>query len=122
MALRILRSTADNQDMRHGVISEQTIPLETPQDSMAEQLCVLYAEREILEARFPGMSIPDVIEVLTGVRLINTAEHLPSSEAADSLEAQLIEMYADRQALAEAFPGMSIDEIANLRTALKAAA
>ena len=96
--------------------------MNTPQDSMAEQLCALYAEREILESRFPGMSAHDVVETLTGVRPTERPEHLPSSETADSLEAQLIELYADKQVLAGAFPDMDVHDIAALRVPLKAAA
>ncbi|GEM_PF-5303266 len=81
------------------------------QDSMAEQLCALYAEKEALEARFPGMSTADIVEAATGVRPAEPLGHRPWPEAADSLEAQLIDLYADRQILAEAFPGMEIDDI-----------
>ena len=77
----------------------------TIQDSMAEQLCALYAEKEALEARFPDMSAADIVEVGTGVRPTEPLDHLSSLEAADSLEAQLIDLYAEKQILAAAFSG-----------------
>ena len=97
---------------------------------MVEQLCALYAEKETLDASFPGLSAAEIVEAVRTVRdrlraigkpsppspVIPPASDLPpalsSSDAKDSLEAQLIEMYDERAVLAEAFPGLDADEIA----------
>lgn len=88
-----------------------TTNMNDTQDDMADRLCALYAEREILETRFPGMSVADIVEAATGARPAEPV--LPDLESLDSLEAQLIELYADRELLAQAFPGMGVEDIAH---------
>ena len=91
---------------------------------MTEQLCALYAERETLDAHFPGMDAAEIVEQANGLRArlaalgegpfvaLDASRRDPAQELGDSLEAQLVELYAEKEALAAAFPGMSYDEIA----------
>lgn len=69
------------------------------------------AFRAAMEKSFPGMTVEDVLECARVGKLNSHLTAKNPATAQESLEAQLIDLYEERQALATAFPGLTPKEI-----------
>lgn len=79
---------------------------------LEEQFNWLVQERDRLYAAFPGKSIDQIIELARrGAAIDGSTAGIENPAMTASMEAQLVDLYEEREKLSVIFPGMDAEEI-----------